>query len=126
MGACCVYPSNATKKDLTASDGKFAFTNSAALQFVLVMLRFPFPVSAKRFQTAIVGAVGVAREEQARRLIEPHGHPHLLQDEIALKIIARRGQGFCSTSDDDDVRPQDSLPPEKFVHRQTNALSEAA
>ncbi len=90
------------------------------------MLRFPFPVSAKRFQTAIVGAVGVAREEQARRLIEPHGHPHLLQDEIALKIIARRGQGFCSTSDDDHVRPQDSLPPEKFVHRQTNALIEAA
>jgi len=50
-----------------------------ALQFVLVMLRFPFPVSAKRFQTAIGGAVGVAHEEQARRLMEPHGHPHLLQ-----------------------------------------------
>jgi len=97
-----------------------------ALQFVLVMLRFPFPVSIKRFQTAVGGAVGVTHEEHARRLMEPHGHPHLLQDEIALKIIARRGQGFRSTSDDDHVRPQDSLPPEKFVHRQTNALIEAA
>jgi len=50
----------------------------------------------------------------------------LLQYEIALKIIARRGQGFRSTSDDDHVRSQNSLSPEKFVHRQTNALIEAA
>ena len=97
-----------------------------ALQFVLVMARFPFPVSAKRFQTVVGGAVGVAHEEHARRLMEPHGHPHLLQDEIALEVIARRGQGFRSTSDDDHIRPQNSLPPEKFVHRQTNALIEAA
>src|SRR5437867_3501892 len=31
-----------------------------ALQFVLVMLRFPFPVSIKRFQTAVGGAAGLA------------------------------------------------------------------
>ena len=43
-----------------------------ALQFVLVMLRFRFPVSIKRFQTAVGGAVGVTHEEHARRLMEPH------------------------------------------------------
>jgi hypothetical protein len=68
----------------------------------------------------------VAHEEHARRLMETHGHPHLLQNEIALEIIARRGQRFRSTSDDDHVRPQNSLSPEKLVYRQTDALIEAA
>src|SRR5437773_6027308 len=48
------------------------------------------------------------------------------RNEIALKIIARRGQGFRSTSDDDHVRSQNSLSPEKLVYRQTNTLIEAA
>jgi len=34
-----------------------------ALEFVLMMFRFPFPVSTKCFQTAIGGAVGVASKE---------------------------------------------------------------
>ena len=48
------------------------------------------------------------------------------QTVFKLEIIARRGQGFCSASDDDHVRPQDAPLPEKFVYRQTNTLIEAA
>src|SRR3989442_15432337 len=91
-----------------------------ALQFVLVMLRFRFPVSIKRFQTAVGGAVGVTHEEHARRLMEPHSHPHLLPYETPLKIIARRPQAFRSTSDAHHPPSQNSLPPEQLVPRPTH------
>jgi hypothetical protein len=56
----------------------------------------------------------------------PHGHPHLLQNEFALEIVAGRGQSFRAARNHDHVRSQNSMPLKKFISRQTDALVETA
>jgi len=52
-------------------------------------------------------------------------HAHLLEDEVALEIIARRGQGLCPSRDDHHVGAQDTSPLQELVHGNADALIEA-
>lgn len=82
-----------------------------ALQFLLMMVGFPLAVSIKSRQATVGGAIGVAHKKHTRSAMQPNGHPHLLQNEIAFEIIARRSQCFRPASNHNHVRPQNTLPP---------------
>jgi len=81
-----------------------------ALQFLSVMLSLCRAIILVSGEPAIGRTIRVANQICALRLMEQDGHAHLLEDEVALKIIARRSQRFGSAGDDDHVRPQDAPP----------------
>src|SRR2546423_925105 len=83
-------------------------------------------ISAECSQASVGGAIGMAHQKDLRCLVQQNRHAHLFQNKVALKIIAWRGQCFCSTGYDDHVRTDDFLPLQKFVYRQADALIEAA
>src|SRR5580698_206680 len=90
------------------------------------MLRFPALVSVEGGEAAIGGAVGVAHQKHALGVVQADRHAHLFEDEVALEVIARGGQGFRAAGYDDHVRPCDALTLEKLVGGQTDALIETA
>src|SRR6266404_3479654 len=91
-----------------------------------MVCRFSLLMSAERSQSAISGAIGVTHQIGAASLVQQNGHPHLLQNEIALKIIARRCQSFGAAGDNNHVRTQNGASLQKLIHRQADALIEAA
>lgn len=96
-----------------------------AVQFALVMRGLSLAVSTECCQPSIGGAVGMAHQKNLRRFVQQNRHPHLLQNKVALKVIAWRGQSFRTASDNDHVGAQNSCALQKLVHRLANALIEA-
>src|SRR5208283_3519142 len=77
-------------------------------------------------KAAVGGAVGVAHDQDALGLVQEDGHANLLQDEVPLKVVARGGEGFGSSGDDDHVGAFDPLLLQKFSHGRADAVVEAA
>ena len=88
--------------------------------------RFRFAISLEMGESAIGGAVGMAHDEDAFRLMQADRHPYLLEDKVLLEVIARGGQCFRASGDDDHVGVVDCLLLKKFSDGLTNAVVKAA
>src|SRR5581483_5126891 len=94
-------------------------------QLVAVMLLLDLAISAKSRQTAVGSTIGMAGEDKTLGLMQQGGHANLLEDEVALEVIARRGHGFGAAGDHDHVRVGDLLAAKKLVNRLPDARVEA-
>src|SRR5579884_2643597 len=90
------------------------------------MRRLALAISAERRQASVSGAIGMAHQIYARTLVQQDRHAYLLEDEIALEVIARRGQRLRAAGDDDHVRPQNGLVLQEFLHGVPDALVKTA
>ncbi|HET9410095.1 MAG TPA: hypothetical protein VFO39_22860 [Candidatus Sulfotelmatobacter sp.] len=93
---------------------------------MLVVVGFAPAIPAKSLKSSIRATVGVAHEEESLGSVQQNRHTQLLEDEISLEIIAGRGKGLGAASDHNHVWAVDLPPAQEFVHRQPNALIEAA
>jgi len=87
---------------------------------------FGVAVSFEMREAAIGGAVGMAHDDDSRGLVQANRHADLLQDEILFEVVARRGQGLCSSGYDDHVGTLDSLFLQELSHDGADAVIEAA
>src|ERR1700675_2600518 len=90
------------------------------------MVGFSFAVSFEMGQSAVSGAVGVARDYDAFGLVQADGHADLFEDEVLFEVVARRSEGFGSSGDDDHIGALDSLLLQKLPHGRADAVIEAA
>src|SRR5277367_985879 len=105
-----VYPVESDKKTLHSEFWEVRVHQlSRTPELALVMIRFSCPIAAKSHKTAVGRAIGVAHQKNLLSLMQPDGHPHLLQNEIALEVVPRRSQRLCPAGDYDHVWPQDPL-----------------
>src|SRR6185312_7565786 len=80
-----------------------------SVQFGLVVGGLAFAISTECCQASVSRTIGMAHQENLRRFMQQNRHSHLLQNEVALEVIARRRESFCATGHDDHVRTQDLL-----------------
>src|SRR5437868_10819987 len=90
------------------------------------MLCLSVLIALERCQSSVSRAIRMAEQVCPLGAMKQDRHPDLLENEVPLKVVSRRSQRLCSSSDDDHVRPQNSLPLQKFVHCRPDALVEAA
>ena len=90
------------------------------------MERLFLRISAKRGQTAVGGAIGVAHQRDALGAMQQDGHAYLLKNEVSFEIVSRRGQRFCPAGYDDHVRAKNASFLQELVHGKPDALVEAA
>ena len=97
-----------------------------AAKFILMMFGLALAIAFERRQSAVGSTIGMAHQVHAWTLVEQNGHANLLENEIALEVVARRCQRLRAARNNDHVGTQDSLLLEKFLHRVPDALVEAA
>src|SRR5271166_5559543 len=90
------------------------------------MIGFGGLVALEVSQSAIRSTVGMAHDYDAFGLVEEDGHADLFQDEVLFKVVARRGEGFGSTGDDDHVGTLDALLLQELSHCGADAVIETA
>ena len=88
--------------------------------------RFGFAVSFEVGEATIGGAVGMAHDEDALGLVQADRHADLLQDEVLLEVVARGGQCFRASGNDDHVRMLDVLLLQKFADGLVDPMIETA
>src|SRR5271166_338863 len=98
----------------------------SAKKLSAVMVGFGCLVALEKGQATIGGAVGVAHDQNASGPVEQDGHADLFEDEILLEVVARRGESFGASGDDDHVGTLDGLLPQELSHGRANAVIEAA
>lgn len=89
-----------------------------------MMGRFRGVISLEMGEAAVGGAVGVTHHEHALGLVQADRHADLLEDEVLLEIVARRGERFRAAGDDDHIRALDGLFLEELPHGSADALVE--
>src|SRR5579863_9602026 len=68
----------------------------------------------------------MAHQEHTPGFMEADGHAHLLEDEVALEVIAWRRESSGAAGDDDHVGTEDFLGSKKLVRGRADALVETA
>src|SRR6185369_9562319 len=91
-----------------------------------MMRRFTFAIPFKGSQAAVGGAIGMSHEKGAGRLVQQDRHADLLEDKVALEVVARGSESLGAAGDHDHIRAEDVLVLEKLLNSEPNPLIEAA
>ena len=95
-------------------------------QFAAVMGSFSVTVAFEMCEASIGSAIGVAHDQHTLGLVQSDRHTDLFEDEIPFEVVARRGQGFGSSGDDDHVHPFNFLLLQELSDGRSDAVIEAA
>jgi hypothetical protein len=99
---------------------------SGAEKLTAVMRGFGLLVAFEMGQAAVGGAIGVAHDHDAFRLVQQDGHADLLQDEVPFEVVAWGSERLGASGDNDHVGAFDALFLQKFAHGGADAMVETA
>ena len=95
-------------------------------QFAAVMGSFSVTVAFEMSESSVGSAIGVAHDQDTFGLVQSDRHTDLFEDEVAFEVVARRGQGFGTSGDDDHVHPFNFLLLQELSDGRSDAMIEAA